>query len=71
MKALLGRISQAGPDGLGAFLSAEFRQRKEAGWQAKQTRIKGQWTSPAMEQSASRIQDVRRILELAESAYSL
>ncbi len=71
LKTLEARIDQAYSDKVDGLIPMDLWQRKNSEWQAEISRVKAQMATPVKEETASRIQDVRRIFELAESAYSL
>jgi site-specific DNA recombinase len=71
LKTLLHRMDKAYSDKLDGVIPDELWQRKQTEWRTDEIRIRAQLASPVKEQTADRIQDVRRIFELAESAHSL
>jgi hypothetical protein len=58
-------------DKLDGVIPEDFWKRKQSEWVTEEARIKACLANPVKEQAAARIQDVRRILELAQSAHSL
>jgi DNA invertase Pin-like site-specific DNA recombinase len=65
------RVDAAYIDKLDGKIPEEFWQRKQAEWQQEESTIKGQISKLEEGKGADPLPDARRILELAQSAYSL
>jgi hypothetical protein len=64
-------VDAAYTDKLDGKIPEEFWQRKQAEWQQEEATIKGQISNLGEAKGADPLLDVRRILELAQSAHSL
>ena len=71
LKTLRERMDSAYIDKLDGKIPEDFWQRRQTEWLAGESRIMAQLATPVKEQTASRIKDVKRIFELAQSAHSL
>ena len=71
LAALYSRMDAAYTDKLDGKISEEFWQRKQADWQAEEIRIKSLIAGLEEGESGARLQNVQRILELAQKAYFL
>jgi DNA invertase Pin-like site-specific DNA recombinase len=71
LASLYTRMDSAYLDKLDGKISEEFWQRKQRDWQAEQSRIQSLVSGLGEDQSGERLLNMRRILELAQSAHSL
>jgi site-specific DNA recombinase len=71
LQTLYRHVDAAYTDKLDGKIPEEFWQRKQAEWQQEEATIKGQISNLGEAKGADPLLDVRRILELAQSAHSL
>ena len=71
LTALRTRMDAAYTDKLDGKISEEFWQRKQAEWSAEELRISAHLNSLKEPSKENTLADVRRVLELAQRAYSL
>ena len=71
LEAVRRRIDQAYTDKLDGKISEDYWQRKHTEWQREETEIESALQAATGAKSAERLLDAKRILELAQRAYSL
>ena len=71
LETVRGRMDATYCDKLDGKISEEFWQRKQADWNAEEQRISLQLEALKEPNETNNLTDVRRIFELAQSAYSL
>jgi len=71
LEAVRRRIDQAYTDKLDGKISEDYWQRKHTEWQREETEIESALQAATGANSAERLLDAKRILELAQRAYSL
>jgi site-specific DNA recombinase len=71
LSTLRARMDAAYSDKLDGKISEEFWQRKQAEWQSEELRIMSRLNGPKEPSTENILADARRILELAQHAYSL
>ena len=71
LNALRARMDAAYTDKLDGKITEEFWQRKQVDWQSEETHIASRLAGLKEPRTADTLTDVRRILELAQNAYSL
>jgi hypothetical protein len=69
LAALYSRMDTAYSDKLDGKITEDFWQRKQADWQTEETRIKSRISGLDEDKRGERLLEVRRILELAQTAY--